>query len=131
MGNVCAPARVGPAPRRRSGSGCLRRKPQDEMVYVIGAAGVGKTTWIRSHLSSTHVVIDLDQIMKLCPLEDANPEERGSISFRWAKERSEAMLVSLARINEGLSKWRAAESDLTAAIGRLDDLDAIEATKYL
>ena len=36
--------------------------------------------------------------------------------------------VLRARVNEALSKWRDAERDLSAAIARLDDLDAIEAT---
>lgn len=36
--------------------------------------------------------------------------------------------VLRARVNEALGSWRAAETDLSAAIARLDDLDAIEAT---
>lgn len=36
--------------------------------------------------------------------------------------------VLRARVNAALGKWREAEQDLSAAISRLDDLDAIEAT---
>jgi len=36
--------------------------------------------------------------------------------------------VLRARVNAALGKWRAAEQDLSAAISRLGDLDAIEAT---
>lgn len=77
----------------------LRRLPKAEqhadareMVYVLGGSGVGKSTWINAHLAKSHLIVDPDIMVKDCPLEDPRPEEADSISFLWAKRRSDELL---------------------------------------
>ena len=63
-----------------------------EMVYVIGGAGVGKSTYIREKLAQTHQVIDPDTLRTLCPHQDPDPDGKGSITYKWTKRRSEELL---------------------------------------
>ena len=67
-------------------------------------------------------------------LQDAREDLSSSLELATARGAApdpaeiQRTFVLRARVEEGLSEWRAAERDLTAAIERLDDLDAIEAT---
>ena len=64
-----------------------------EMVYILGGAGVGKSTWVQqSQLSRTHQMIDPDRIVGLCPIDDANPGGVDSPTHRWCKQQCNELL---------------------------------------
>jgi len=63
------------------------------MVYILGGAGVGKSTWVQqSQLSRTHQMIDPDRIVGLCPIDDANPGGVDSPTHRWCKQQCNELL---------------------------------------
>jgi len=61
---------------------------------------------------------DYSESLRLIELPDSHPDPA----------ELQRTYVLRARVQEALQRWRPAESDLSAAIARLDDLDAIEAT---
>lgn len=63
-----------------------------EVTYVIGGAAVGKSTWIRQNLSMTHIIIDPDTLKELCPLQDENPDAKGSPTYVWTKMRASELM---------------------------------------
>ena len=81
------------------GAACRQR----EMVYVLGASGVGKSTWIKRNLARTHRIIDPDIMVKDCPLEDPHPEAVNSASFVWAKQQSDDLLEAVLASTDGHS----------------------------
>lgn len=58
-----------------------------EFVYVLGGAGVGKSTWTAKNLEATHEILDPDRLQALCPLEDPKPDAQGSPTYLWCKEQ--------------------------------------------
>ena len=68
-----------------------------EMVYVLGGAAVGKSTFIEEHFSSTHIVIDPDGFESDCPVNDSTPHAENSQTYAWCKKRaSERMEEALS-----------------------------------
>ena len=67
--------------------------PASELVYVLGGAGVGKSTWIQSNLQQTHKVLDPDSLMAMCPLEDPDPNGKDSVTYHWTKRRIDELMA--------------------------------------
>jgi len=87
-------------------------QPADEVAAILKQRGIVRQRQGRF----TDALADVDEALKLAllPNSKADPAE---------VQRS---FVLRARINEALRRWKEAESDLTAAIDRLESLDAIE-----
>jgi predicted kinase len=81
-----SPARVLPTSRTTRTASQL---PAPELAYILGGAGVGKSTWIIDNsLALTHQIIDPDRLAGLCPIEDDDPAGVSSPTHRWCKQRS-------------------------------------------
>ena len=67
--------------------------PASELAYILGGAGVGKSTWVLDNsLAQTHQIIDPDRLVGLCPVEDDDPAGVDSPTHRWCKQRSRELL---------------------------------------
>ena len=76
-------------------SGASGRKP--EFVYVLGGAGAGKSTWIQDNLEGTHLIIDPDRLVAICPLDDPCPTAVRSATYLWTKQHCEELLQDALR----------------------------------
>ena len=68
--------------------------PTKEMLYVIGGAAVGKSTYIKQNLAMTHIIIDPDTLKDVCPLKDPDPDAKGSPTYLWTKKRVAELMES-------------------------------------
>ncbi len=74
---------------------------------------------VRQRLGSLDAALDdLDESLTLATSPAASP----------AAAELQRTYVARARVHAALRQWKEAEADMSAAIGRLDELDAIEAT---
>lgn len=90
-------------------------QPSDELAAILKARGS-----VRQQLGMLEPALeDLSESLKLNTKPDAGGADPAEIQRTY---------VLRARVLGALERWRAAEQDLTAAIDRLDSLDAIEAT---
>ena len=91
-----------------------RTGPSDELSAIYKQRGICRQQQGRL----LEAKADLTSALELATARGAAPDPA----------EIQRTFVLRARVNEALSEWASAERDLTAAIERLDDLDAIEAT---
>lgn len=90
-----------------------KQKP-DEVAAIYKQRGIVR----QAAGKLTEAAEDLTQALKLVEAPGATPD----------LAEVQRTFVLRARVNEALQRWTSAEGDLSAAIARLDDLDAIEST---
>ena len=89
-------------------------QPADEVAALYKQRGIVR----QEQGKLLEALVDLSKSLDLAMAPGSKPDPA----------EIQRTFVLRARVNEQLQRWRAAESDLSAAITRLDDMDAIEAT---
>ena len=89
-------------------------QPPDELAAIYKQRGIVR----QQQNKLADAASDLTAALRLVQEPGAKPDPA----------EIQRTFVLRARVNEALNYWAAAEADLSAAIERLDDLDAIEAT---
>ena len=91
-----------------------KEQPPDELAALFKERG--KVRFQQNRLAQS--LADLTKSLELMQVSGSTPDP----------SEIQRAYVLRARVNAASQAWRAAESDLSAAITRLDELDAIEAT---